>query len=449
MTRNLGPLAAMVAWLWPTPGLTEEANTNSFRPAPTSHAVFTQDSPTLLARGELQGLVAFDAASALLVLRDPVTGATVMDGELVSRRLAMHLAFAYGLTSRLELGAAWSTAVQTGDESPYRADLRSAAVGDLLVRGKVALWRRGPLQVGAVLELSLPTATAGAHFGESGPSLSPQLLAGVELGRLSLSARAGYHTRTSARVADLELEDEVLTGAGASYAVVRDRAWAQLEGHGAWGLGAGDDEPTRPAELIAGLRIRVSGGWLAQAGLGFGVTRGYGTPALRAILSLGRMPRAETPRRPAMTWTPSDDKQDDAAPPLAPPPDELEFIDDRLALPDSVLFDLGGDEVKDQGRAVLARLLVLWRSHPEWEAMAIEGHTDLRGTARANQDLSERRARNVRAAMIELGARAEALTAVGHGETRPVVQAVTEAEHARNRRVELVITLRKVQEAAP
>jgi len=74
----------------------------------------------------------------------------------------------------------------------------------------------------------------------------------------------------------------------------------------------------------------------------------------------------------------------------------------------------------------------------------IEGHTDLRGDPALNQRLSERRAASVRARLIELGIASERLEAVGKGATSPVTTGVSEDDHARNRRVEFVITRRRV-----
>jgi outer membrane protein OmpA-like peptidoglycan-associated protein len=77
----------------------------------------------------------------------------------------------------------------------------------------------------------------------------------------------------------------------------------------------------------------------------------------------------------------------------------------------------------------------------------IEGHTDDVGDDAFNLDLSERRAANVRAALIELGVAAERLESRGMGETRPLTP-ITEGMRRRqqnrarstNRRVEFRIT---------
>jgi len=76
--------------------------------------------------------------------------------------------------------------------------------------------------------------------------------------------------------------------------------------------------------------------------------------------------------------------------------------------------------------------------------IVLAGHTDDRGTERYNRGLGERRAAAVnealRRALDELRpglAQQTTITAQSFGETRPLVKARSEAEHARNRRVEV------------
>ncbi len=121
---------------------------------------------------------------------------------------------------------------------------------------------------------------------------------------------------------------------------------------------------------------------------------------------------------------------------LAP---DLVMQDDRIVLEERVLFAFDRARVRSGGREVLARLIKVWGEHPEWLHITVEGHADERGTEGYNQWLSEERAGRVRAAMIKLGAPADAITVVGYGRTRPRDQAATEAAYERNRRVEFVI----------
>ena len=68
----------------------------------------------------------------------------------------------------------------------------------------------------------------------------------------------------------------------------------------------------------------------------------------------------------------------------------------------------------------------------------IEGHTDSTGNAAHNLDLSQLRAKTVRAALVAAGIAADRLTTAGLGQTEPVASNDTEAGRAQNRRVEVV-----------
>jgi outer membrane protein OmpA-like peptidoglycan-associated protein len=69
----------------------------------------------------------------------------------------------------------------------------------------------------------------------------------------------------------------------------------------------------------------------------------------------------------------------------------------------------------------------------------VEGHTDSRGSASVNQQLSERRAETVRNYLIERGVPPERIKAEGFGKTRPIASNRTAEGRANNRRVEVVI----------
>jgi outer membrane protein OmpA-like peptidoglycan-associated protein len=71
----------------------------------------------------------------------------------------------------------------------------------------------------------------------------------------------------------------------------------------------------------------------------------------------------------------------------------------------------------------------------------IGGHTDSRGDASYNQQLSSDRANAVRAYLVAQGVPADRLAAIGYGETKPKVNPeVTADDRAANRRIEFTTT---------
>jgi outer membrane protein OmpA-like peptidoglycan-associated protein len=103
-----------------------------------------------------------------------------------------------------------------------------------------------------------------------------------------------------------------------------------------------------------------------------------------------------------------------------------------------VLFDFDESELKPAAEEKLNHLLTVVNSKPGSQ-VSIEGHTDVRGEDAYNQALSERRAGSVRAWLAAHGIDASRITAAGAGESRPLTQGTTEADHQRNRRVEIRI----------
>ena len=68
----------------------------------------------------------------------------------------------------------------------------------------------------------------------------------------------------------------------------------------------------------------------------------------------------------------------------------------------------------------------------------IEGHADVRGNAADNDALAARRARSVANRLQLLGVRSQRMDVRSFGSRRPVRTGQSAADHARNRRVELV-----------
>ena len=105
-------------------------------------------------------------------------------------------------------------------------------------------------------------------------------------------------------------------------------------------------------------------------------------------------------------------------------------------LPRIVYFDFDSYVVKDDYRPVIeanAKALITNRKMK----MAVEGHTDDRGSSEYNLALGQRRAEAVVKSLTLLGADQTQLEAVSFGKERPAVQGEDEAAWAKNRRAEL------------
>jgi len=125
----------------------------------------------------------------------------------------------------------------------------------------------------------------------------------------------------------------------------------------------------------------------------------------------------------------------------------VEVTDDRIVLDERVLFEFDSAHIRSAGREVITAIAKMWRSHPEWERITVEGHADVRGADDYNQELSQRRAERARDVLLHDGFAGDRVSAVGFGRSRPRVPGTSDDAHRRNRRVEFVIV--KHEGAAP
>ena len=102
-----------------------------------------------------------------------------------------------------------------------------------------------------------------------------------------------------------------------------------------------------------------------------------------------------------------------------------------------VLFDTGKATLKPGAYSTIERLAQVLKEDASRKVL-IEGHTDNVGSDEYNQELSERRAAAVQAALFERGVEASQISTVGKGETTPVASNDSPAGRQQNRRVELV-----------
>jgi outer membrane protein OmpA-like peptidoglycan-associated protein len=109
-----------------------------------------------------------------------------------------------------------------------------------------------------------------------------------------------------------------------------------------------------------------------------------------------------------------------------------------FTLGNDVLFDVGRATLKPSGRRAIAQLARLMREHPD-RKIVVEGFTDDRGSPQYNRQLSERRARAVREALVHEGIDPERVVARGLGEAYPVATNGNPRGRELNRRVEILI----------
>ncbi|WP_432822326.1 outer membrane beta-barrel domain-containing protein [Trichloromonas sp.] len=103
-----------------------------------------------------------------------------------------------------------------------------------------------------------------------------------------------------------------------------------------------------------------------------------------------------------------------------------------------VEFDFNKADVRPIYHNNLKEAADFIRKYPAQQIL-VAGHTDSRGADKYNQELSQRRAENVRKYLIgKFGISADKLVAKGYGETQPIATNDTDAGRQKNRRVEVI-----------
>ncbi len=105
----------------------------------------------------------------------------------------------------------------------------------------------------------------------------------------------------------------------------------------------------------------------------------------------------------------------------------------RATFKGEAYFDSDSDQLKPGAHSELRRISEILNKYPQ-TTIEVGGHTDVRGPAEYNQQLSERRAKTVSNELMQNGVLPQRTRSVGYGESRPI-----SSDHAMNRRVEVLI----------
>jgi len=105
---------------------------------------------------------------------------------------------------------------------------------------------------------------------------------------------------------------------------------------------------------------------------------------------------------------------------------------------EDIYFEYDKATLLPAARELLKKKAQWLRANPD-SIILIEGHCDDRGTNEYNLALGERRARNAKTYLTDLGISSSRLTTISYGEERPVDPGQTEEAWAKNRRAHFEI----------
>ncbi|MBK6265284.1 PD40 domain-containing protein [Marivirga sp. S37H4] len=117
-----------------------------------------------------------------------------------------------------------------------------------------------------------------------------------------------------------------------------------------------------------------------------------------------------------------------------------EIILDKAFELKNIYYDFDSANIRADAALELDKLVTILKDNPPIK-IELSSHTDARGEAAYNQELSKRRAQSAVAYIISQGVAPSRITARGYGESQLIIpEASTEEEHETNRRTEFKVT---------
>ncbi len=192
----------------------------------------------------------------------------------------------------------------------------SGGVGDLRLGVDVRLFGQygDPFTVALGAQFFVPSGNTDDYLGDgSFHAILPRGLVAGQLGWFAYAAHLGFHYRgLNTTVAGAQVGSEAVFGASAGVRAVDGKLLFGPELYGATGAGGAFEAKSTPVELLLGAHYLVGAGIRVGGGVAPGLTRAYGEPAVRVLLSAEwvTLPEAPPPPMPAAPPPPSDRDHD-------------------------------------------------------------------------------------------------------------------------------------------
>ncbi len=219
-------------------------------------------------------------------------------GNVVSDQLFLHLGGALGLWKIFSLSVDLPLAVVNEGGSPASGGQAftspsGASLGDLRLGARLRFVGDpdSALQLGLAGYVWLPTGDQDAFAGDGSVRGLPAVVVNGEVGNFIYAANVGFVLRAERQFAATKLGSQVSYGAGVGRLAFDKKLQIGAEAYGTTTLQNAFERDTTNLEAILGLKYQA-GTLVFGAGAGPGITRGLGTPTMRAVASIAFAPRA-------------------------------------------------------------------------------------------------------------------------------------------------------------
>lgn len=314
---------------------------------------FALSRPVDLGHLQWDALIQLDYALNPLVYEADLGHSDTESAAVVEHHLVVHLGLALGLVDRLVLftGIPLTGFMQGDNTIALLPEVEGSAIGDPFLGARLRLLGTPSESFALALQLRAAVPLGRAIDDEQSLAVSdtwsmhPEVLLDLGSPDLRITIDAGARLRGAEDGFDtLEVGHELTFGVGAAVPLV-PKVTGHLQVFGSTDFSRFFERENTPLEALLGGKLQAGGGWSAGLGVGTGLTRGYGSPDFRGLLTIAHTSRWERPQ--PVPEAPADRDGDGLLDPDDRCPDEPEDADqfeDEDGCPDP---DNDGDQVLD------------------------------------------------------------------------------------------------------
>jgi len=343
------------------------------------------------------------------------------NGGLVDRFLTADLLFSFGVTDNITFHVDIPLNIYHDIAPAFIAtrDVSAFDAGDLRFSAQIKIFdvheTKYKIGLAVVPYLTVPTGDGSVYFGDVNATGGLVVAVDKMIGKNHLYLNTGFRLRETENVRNLVVKHEFLVGAGIQRPISEKYAWnAIAEIYGSTTFeGFLNNDLTTPVEVLGLVQKK----WLAdrnlvtQAGVGYGLTNGYGTPDIRVTAGASYTVPLFVHKKPKYKEEP--------------------FVFQTVHFP----FD--SDRYYKKHNQYLNDLVSHWEKKKKYKIM-VRGHTDAKGDNEYNSKLAQRRAHRVMGSLIKLGVPSEDIHVAAVGEGEPTATNETDQGRQLNRRVEIL-----------
>lgn len=336
-----------------------------------------------------------------------------------------------GITT-LQVGAGWQTSSRflIGLAAPFsqvtftEGMSREQGVGDTTVIGKYRLSANNdPTSIALIPTITLPTGDKNLFLSDGGVGTGLKVAMERDFTKFRINGNLGFLRNDSAAYQDIDYRNRFLAAIGI-HVPINDRWHWSAEGYTL----VTKNRNQNPGEIVAGIQYFKSNSLSVTTGLGFGGIDSTTGNDWRFLVGLKWQPAlSSSVRIETKQTTPLSQKQ-------------VETMEKVSAINLEIRFEHDSDKLKEIDIEAITKIAKLIKEAGlEGSTLVIQGHANRIGEEDYNRDLSLRRARAVRRALINNGLDPLLTQAVGQGQSFPVKHEDQRLALDMSRRVDFVV----------